>query len=101
VDITERRCTERRPAGDNRVRILWDGGPGTLETQARLVNISRGGASFVAKLPPPPGQEVCFRLETAGKTGWVLARVVRSDGGMEGGLSFSRYFPHDLFAGLI
>jgi hypothetical protein len=101
VDITERRCTERRPAGDNRARILWDGGPGSLETRVRLVDISRGGASFVAELPPPIGQDVCFRLEAPRKSGWILARVVRSDGAMEGGLSFSRYFPHDLFAGLI
>ena len=80
---------------------MWDEGPGPLETPARLVDISRGGASFVAESPLPTGRDVCIRLEAPRKTGWVLARVVRSDGSTEGGLSFARYFPHDLFAGLI
>ena len=101
MDAIERRCTERRPAGDNRARILWEGGAGSLETSARLIDISRVGAGFVAELPLPPGHEVCFRLETPKKTGWVLARIVRSDGAREGGLSFSRYSLNDRFAGLI
>ena len=101
MDATERRCTERRPTGDNRARILWEGGAGSLETSARLINISRGGASFVAELPLPPGHEVCFRLEAPKKTAWVLARIVRSDGSKKGALSFSRYSPHDRFAGLV
>jgi hypothetical protein len=101
VDTIERRCTERRPVGENRARILWDEGPGPLETRARLVDISHGGAGFVSELPLPTGRDVCIRLEAPRKTGWVLARVVRSDGPTEGGLSFARYFPHDLFAGVI
>ena len=39
----------------------------------------------------PTGRDVCIRLEAPRKTGWVLARVARSDGAKEGGLSFSRY----------
>ena len=101
MDITERRVSQRRPAGDNRARILWDGGTGSEQTAGRLADISRGGAGFVAESPLPLGQDVCFRLETPGKTGWVLARVVRSDGALAGGLSFLRYFPHELFAGLV
>ena len=101
MDIFERRFSERRPAGENRARIMWDGGPDPLGTPARLLDISRGGAGFVSESPPPMGHEVCIRLEAPKKTGWVLARVVRSDGATEFGLSFDRYFPYDLFASLI
>jgi hypothetical protein len=101
VDTIERRFTERRPVGENCARILWDEGPCPLETPARLVDLSRGGASFVSELPLPMGREVCLRLEAPKKTGWVLARVVRTAGARRGGLSFARTFPHDLFAGLI
>jgi hypothetical protein len=98
LDIIERRFAERRRVGDNRARILWDEGPAPLETRARLVDISLGGVGFVSDLPLPTGRDVCIRLEAPKKTGWVLARVARTDGAKEGGLSFSRYLPHDLFA---
>jgi PilZ domain len=101
VDDTERRFTRRRPVSENRARILWDEGPGPLEAPARLVDISRGGAGFVSGSPIPIGREVCIRLDAPRKSGWVLARVVRFDGATEGGLSFARHFPHDLFASLI
>jgi PilZ domain len=101
VENIERRSTERRPVGENRARVMWDGGAGPWETLARLVDISRGGARYVSGSPIPMGRDVCLRLETPGKTGWVLARVVRSEGGTGGGLAFERFHPHDLFAGVL
>ena len=100
MDTTERRRTKRIPAGDNRARLEWAEGPHFLETPARLIDISQGGASFVAELPPPGGRPVWLRLEVPRLTGWVSALVVRLDGATEGGLSFSGYCPHDLIAGL-
>jgi hypothetical protein len=97
----ERRFSERRPAGENRARITWDGGPDPPGTPARLLDISRGGAGFVSDQPPPTGREVRIRLEAPRETGWVQALVVRSDGASEFGLFFDRYFPYDLFASLV
>jgi PilZ domain len=100
VDNTERRRTERYPASENRARFLWEEGPDVRETSARLVDVSGGGARFVAELPPPAGLDVCFRLETPTKSGWVSARVVRRDGPAAGGLSFSGNCPYLLAPGL-
>ena len=100
MDATERRRTRRHPAGDNRARIEWADGPDFLDTPARLLDISQGGAGFVAESPPAPGRDVWLRLEAPRLTGWVSAKVVRLDGSAEGGLSFSGFCPHDLIAGL-
>jgi PilZ domain len=101
MEITERRRTERRPALENQAAFLWDEGTDVLESPARLIDISRDGASFVAEMSPPAGQEVCLRLEAPRRSGWVTARVVRSGGAMEGGLSFSGYFSQHLIDGLV
>ena len=101
MDNTERRRTERRPAEDNRARFLWDDGPDIRESSARLIDISRDGASFIAESSPPPGRDVCFRLEAPRRSGWVSVRVVRFGELMEGGLSFSGSFSNHLIAGLI
>ncbi len=100
MDTTERRRTARRPALDNRAVLEWAEGPDLLDTPARLVEISQGGAGFVAERPPPPGRDVWLRLEAPRSTGWVSARVVRLEGPTQGGLAFSGYCPHDLIAGL-
>jgi len=100
LDVSERRRTQRRPALTNRARLEWSDGPEFVNTTARLIDISQGGASFVAELPPPPGHDVWVRLEVPRLTGWVSARVVRLDGPTEGGLSFSGYCPPDLMASL-
>jgi hypothetical protein len=101
VDNQERRQTERRPACDNHAAFLWNEGPEVLKSPARLIDISRDGASFIAEMSPPAGQEVCLRLETPRRSGWVTARVVRFGGAMEGGLSFSGYFSQHLIDGLV
>jgi hypothetical protein len=108
VGNLERRFAGRRPVGVNLAVIMWGEGPGPSKTMARLMDIGRGGASFVSVSPPPTGRDVCIRLETPRETGWVLARVTRSAGTTEvglslaeGGLSFSRDFPHDHLASLI
>ncbi len=100
MDTTERRRTRRIPTGDNQARLEWAEGPDFLETPARQVDISQGGAGFVAEIFPPGGRPVWLRLEAPRMTGWVSARVVRLDGPTEGGLSFSGYFPHDVIASL-
>jgi PilZ domain len=100
VDFSERRRTRRLPVGENRATLEWAEGPDFLDTPARLIDISQGGASFVAEMPPPPGRAVWVRLEAPRLTGWVSARVVRLAGRMKGGLVFSGYCPHDLIASL-
>jgi hypothetical protein len=101
VDTTERRRTKRLPAGENRARLEWTVGPDFFDTPARLIDISQGGASFIADLPPPPGRDVWVRLEVPRLTGWVSTRVVRLDGLRKGGLSFSGYCPNELITSLI
>jgi hypothetical protein len=49
VDVSERRRTRRLPVGENRARLEWAEGPDFLDTPARLIDISQGGASFVAR----------------------------------------------------
>jgi PilZ domain len=100
VNTAERRRTKRIPAGDNRARLEWADGPDFLDTPARLVDISQGGAGFVAERTPPDGRPVWLRLESPRLTGWVSARVARLDGPTVGGLSFESYCPHDMIAGL-
>jgi PilZ domain len=100
VDLSERRRTRRLPAGENQATLEWAEGPDFLDTPARLIDISQGGASFVAERPPPTDRDVWFRLEVPRLTGRISARVVRLDGLMVGGLSFSGYCPHDLISGL-
>jgi hypothetical protein len=101
VDTIERRSAERRPACDNRARILWANGPDVIESPARLIDVSRGGAGFVAEVSPPPGREVCFRLEAPRKSGWILAHVVRAGESKAGGLSFSSYYLRNLIGSLV
>ena len=100
LDDTERRRTRRRPALTNRARLEWSDGPEFVNTPARLIDISQGGASFIAELPPPPSHDVWVRLEVPRQTGWVSARVVRLDGPTAGGLSFLSYCPYELMASL-
>jgi len=97
----ERRRAERRPAVNNRGAFLWANGLEILRTPARLVDISQDGASFVADQSLPIGREVCFRLETPQRSGWVSVKVVRSGEACEGGLSFSGSFSQHLIAGLV
>jgi hypothetical protein len=100
VDPTEGRRTRRLAARDNRATLEWFESPEIVTTPARLIDISQGGARFVAELPPPPGSDVWLRLEVPSVTRWVSATVVWLDGPTEGGLSFSGYCPHDLIGGL-
>jgi hypothetical protein len=77
VDTTDRRRTRRRPARGNQARLEWAVGGDFHGTTARLIDISQGGASFVAAEPPPMGIAVWVRLEAPRLTGWVSARVAR------------------------
>ena len=97
----ERRTAERRPASDNIARLLWDDGAEVRESHALLVDVSRDGARFFAELTPPEGHEICLRLESPSRTGWVSARVVRSDSPFEGGLCFAGHFSHHLIPELV
>jgi PilZ domain len=100
VDTIERRSAERHPACDNQARFLWADGPEIVESPARLIDVSQGGAGFVSEVPPPQGRDVCFKLESPRKTGWILAHVVRSGESSEGGLSFSGYYLRHLIDSL-
>ncbi len=96
MDERDRRVSTRRPASENRARLEWAGGVDFLNSPARLLDISEGGASFVAVLSPPANAPVWLRLEAPKAMGWILARVVRHDGPTTGALSFSGQCPREL-----
>ena len=99
--LAERRLAERRPACDNLATLLWEEGEDVRESPAFLVDVSRDGARFLAEVPPPSGSDIYLRMEAPRRSGWVSARVVRSIGSMEGGLSFSGLFSRHMIPGLV
>lgn len=56
VEAINRRRTTRHPASHNRARIEWAVGAEFRETEARLLDISGGGARFVADDQPSVGR---------------------------------------------
>lgn len=97
VETTDRRRTSRHPARDNRARLEWAEGAEFQGTEARIVDISQGGARFVADEAPPADRQVWLRLEMPALTGWVSAKVIRLDESLGAGLAFCGYCPFDLF----
>jgi hypothetical protein len=69
---------------------------GRRRIDARLVNISRGGALVVAENSPWFESPVWLRVESPVKTDWVETLVVRRGQDREIALKFSRGCPDDL-----
>lgn len=61
----ERRMWARYPARESRASLIWGEGIAERTTHGDLLNISGGGAAFVADLLPPPGTSIRFRLHAS------------------------------------
>jgi len=95
ISPTDRRGHPRRAVVTNRAALDWgtmtrDGGG-----DARLLDISRGGASLETRDSPPPGQLVWIRLEAPALTPWITATVARRDASQVG-VRFQGECPDDL-----
>jgi hypothetical protein len=84
----DRRRSARHVARKNLACLLWSEGE-IRESAARLIDVSEGGALFLADHRPPLHLTVCCRLEGPAPTDWVTARVVRHRGEHEVGLAFT------------
>ena len=69
---------------------------GRRRVDARLVNISRGGALLVTENRPPHEAAVWMRIESPVKTDWAEAMTVRLGQDREVGIKFPRGCPDDL-----
>jgi hypothetical protein len=58
----ERRMWARYPARESRASLTWGEGIAERTTYGGLLNISGGGAAFVADFLPLPGTSIWFRL---------------------------------------
>ena len=94
--VTDRRAYSRQPTVPNMADLTW----GTMTTdggrEARILNISRGGASLESRHVPPDAGTLWMRLATPIATPWVAATVVRRDGPCGYGLRFRGDCPDDL-----
>jgi hypothetical protein len=92
----ERRVAPRCDAVENRSRLEIAVPDGRRRIDARLVNISRGGALVFAENSPWFESPVWLRVESPVKTDWVETLVVRRGQDREIALKFSRGCPDDL-----
>ena len=73
----ERRDSPRCDAVENQSRLEFAVSEGRRRVEARLVNISRGGALLVSENRPPHEAPVWMRIESPVKTDWAEAMTVR------------------------
>ena len=92
----ERRDSPRCDAVENQSRLEFAVSGGRRRVEARLVNISRGGALLVADDHPPRESHVWMRIERPVKTDWAEATTVRVGENQEIGVQFPRGCPDDL-----
>jgi hypothetical protein len=76
-------------ARTNLACVEWLEGGEILGTAARLVDVSEGGALFLADHRPPLHLTVWCRLEGPAPTDWLTARIVRHGAEHEVGLAFA------------
>ena len=72
----DRRACPRFPVVENRARLDWGDSDGFQVVDARLVDISRGGAALETEQPLPVGDPVWFCLDPDGRALGVGARVL-------------------------
>jgi PilZ domain-containing protein len=92
----ERRDSPRCDAVENQSRLEFAVSEGRRRVEARLVNISRGGALLVSDNRPPHEAPVWMRIESPVKTDWAEAMTVRLGQNQEIGVQFPRGCPDDL-----
>jgi hypothetical protein len=92
----ERRDSPRCNAVENQSRLEFAVYEGRRRVEARLVNISRGGALLIADNHPPREAPVWMRIESPVKTDWAEAMMVRHGQNQEIGVQFPRGCPDDL-----
>jgi PilZ domain len=63
----ERRLWERYAARESRATLTWHDGSSEQTIRGDLLNISGGGAAFVAEVQPPPGVPVWLELEAGAR----------------------------------
>lgn len=85
---TDRRAYARQVVVPNRAVLDWGSTTTDEGHEARLLEISRGGASVESRNSPPVGQLVWLRLDSPAPTPWINATVVRRDGPRRLGLRF-------------
>jgi PilZ domain len=92
---SNRRSSPRQSAAENRARLEWWDAGQFHESDARLADISEGGALVVVESPPPLDATVWCSLGEPTPTDWVKAMVVRHGDGNHVGLSFPTSCPFD------
>jgi PilZ domain len=92
----ERRDSPRCDAVENQSRLEFAVYEGRRRVEARLVNISRGGALLVSENRPPRAAPLWMRIESPVKTDWAEAMTVRLGQNHEIGVQFPRGCPDDL-----
>ena len=94
--VADRRAHPRQVVVPNRVAFDWGSATSEGGHEARLLDISLGGASLASRIIPPPGESLWLRLEAPAITEWVGATVVQSDRQHRIGVRFAGYCPDDL-----
>ena len=92
----ERRVHARQVVVPNRASLDWGSTTTDGGRDARMLDISRGGASLESREVPPAGQPVWLRLEHPAATPWVNATVVRREGRSRVGVQFESGCPEEL-----
>lgn len=95
--VTDRRQHPRHVALTNRADLIWDEkSTDEGKDQARILDISWGGAALEAREVPPAGELVWIRLSTPATTPWVSATVLHRDGDKSMGVRFPDGCPEEL-----
>ena len=94
--VVDRRAHARQVVVPNRAALDWGTKTNDGGREARLLDISRGGASLDSRDAPPLGQPVWLRLESPAPTPWVGATVVRRDGPRHVGVRFDGECPDEV-----
>jgi PilZ domain len=85
--FADRRASPRYPAVENGLNVERSEGSRVSRFSARLLDVSRDGASFKAKCLPPCDGPIWLRLQEPVRTDWVTARVVWVDAAERVGVS--------------
>jgi hypothetical protein len=92
----ERRDSPRCKVVENQSRLEFAAPEGRLRVEAKMVNISRGGALLVTQNAPACHASVWIRIESPVKTDWAEATTVRVGRNEEVGVQFPQGCPDDL-----
>ncbi len=92
----ERRDSPRCSVVENQSRLEFAVPEGRRRVEAKMVNISRGGALLVTGNPPACQAAVWIRIESPVKTDWAEAMTVRHGRNEEVGVQFPQGCPDDL-----